>query len=405
MCTLLHTKSRLQHPNSLRAKKQSASRVADDPTVKGNPASQVRLCRLQDLAKIFLKGERHNIRNMKLNRAIFLAFIVPIIFLAGVISFFLFLPLELQSITNFVAYLSGLSTSIMVFVYIVIYSRQLDTMSKQLEEMQFSRDVQVQPLPYLQEGKASLKLPRYYIDPSTNFSKMKLASFVNVSFKILNLGNGPAITVDFIPHLFTGPRIKKPVILDKDTFCTPIDCIPLKSNPPQAIDFQFDNGKDGKEILEGLIEDFRIMVSFSIAYKNAIGKPFYEDVSFWLVVMSKKDLETIKSGLKLIHTAPIDFLNQLKQFEKFAQLQREEEQEKIFSEVNQKIHSILGLDQIELKVELARRSFDVHAFSEEAYHKWLDEKAKLEANIRKEIRSCWEKNDELIKYDGLENTS
>jgi hypothetical protein len=342
---------------------------------------------------------------MKFNRAVFLAAIVPIIFLAGVISFFVFLPLELQSITNFVAYLSGLSTAIMVLVYIVIYSRQLDTMSKQLEEMQFTRDVQVQPLPYLQEGKASLKLPRYYVGPSTDFTKMELMSFVKANFKIINHGNGPAIAVDFIPHILTGSRIKEPVILDKDTFCAPVDCVPLKLDTPQTIEFQFDNGSDGKEILETLMEDYRILLRFSIAYKNAIGKPFQERISFWLNVKSKEDLERIKSSLKLIHTAPIDFSNQLQKFEKFASFQREEEKDKIFSEVNQRILSILGLDEVELEVQLALRSFDVRSISEEAYYTWLDQKAKLEGNIKKEMRGCWEKHDEPIKYDSLENTS
>jgi hypothetical protein len=327
---------------------------------------------------------------MKVGKGTILAAIVPIIFLIGVFSFFIFLPPELRSLTNFIAYLSGLSSSIMVLVYLVTYSRQLDTMSKQLSEMKFARDVQVQPLPYLQQGKASMLLPSYYVSPSNNFKKMELCSFVQANFNIINHGNGPAIGVDFIPHLLTGSKVKKPEILDKDILSAPVDCVPLKTETAQTIEFNLDDKSDGQKILEALTEDKRIAIDFSITYKNALGKPFLEEIAFWLNVMSEKDLENIKLALKLTRTASIDFATELQKYEKIAAASNEVEQVKLLDEVNKKINAILGQDKVELGVGMALRSFKVRSISEDEYRKWLDEKAMLEENIKKEIRGCWE---------------
>lgn len=333
---------------------------------------------------------------MKLNKQLLLVAIVPIVFIVGVVSFFVFLPKDLVTLTNLIGYMSSLSTTVMVLVYIVTTSRQLDTMGNQLKEMQYSRDVQIQPLPYLEAISASFDLPRYYVGPSTDFTKMELCSFVNASFNVINHGNGPAILVDFITHLESGPRGKEGEILDKCTLSPHVNCVPLKSKPSRKIDFQLDDHADCQKILEAMIKDLRIAITFVIVYKNALGKPFQENVAFWLMVKSEADLELLKSGLKVIRTAGIDFATQLQQHEQLAIAKREDKRTKLLDETNKKIDAILKETKVNLKVTIAPRSFMVCSISEEYYQQLIAQKSELEANITKEIHGCWEKHENEI---------
>lgn len=329
---------------------------------------------------------------MKLNRQLLLVAIVPIVFVIGIVLFFVLLPSELLTLTNFIGYMSSLSTTVMVLVYVVTTSRQLDTMSNQLKEMQFSRSVQVQPLPYLEKRHAEFVLPRYYVGPSTDFKKMELCSYVRARFVILNYGNGPAIIVDFITHLVSGPRGKESEILNKDTVTPHVDCVPLKTRNPQEIDFELDDGSDGQHIVEALIKDHRIAISFIIIYKNALGKPFRENVAFWLNAKSEKDFEMLKSSLKLIRTAGIDFAAQLQKHEKLAIAGREDERIAALEETNKKINDMFGVSEIDLEAQIAPSNFDVRSISEEEYQGLLARKAKIEEDVTKEIRRCWEKH-------------
>jgi hypothetical protein len=328
---------------------------------------------------------------MKLSGQLLLVAIVPFIFVIGIVLFFILLPEELLTLTNFIGYMSSLSTTVMVLVYVVTTSRQLNTMSNQLKEMQYSRSVQVQPLPYLETRHASFELPRYYVGPSTDFKKMELRSYVKASFAILNHGNGPAIIVDFIAHLVSGPRGKKGEILDKDTVTPHVDCVPLKTRNPQEIDFELDDSSDGQHIVEALIKDHRIAISFIIIYKNALGKPFRENVAFWLNVKSEKDFEMLKSSLKLIRTVGIDFAAQLQKYEKLAIAGREDERIAVLEETNKKINDMFGVSKIDLEAEIAPSTFDVRSISEEEYQGLLALKSEIEEDVSKEIRRCWEK--------------
>ena len=127
---------------------------------------------------------------------------IPVIFAVGVIAFFLGLPPELLTITNFIAYASSLSTVIMVLVYLFTNSQQLRIMETQLKEMEMSRNSQIQPLPYLEKPKAEMQVSRYYIGPSTKFKRMRLCCRFFFEFSVNNIGNGPAVAVDFIPKLY-----------------------------------------------------------------------------------------------------------------------------------------------------------------------------------------------------------
>lgn len=128
---------------------------------------------------------------MEMKRDWLMVISIPIIFVAGMVSFFVLLPPELITLVNFVAYVSSLSTIVMVLVYVFTTSLQLRAMQSQLNEMQYSRDAQVQPLLYFDKLKMSVKAPRFCLDPETK--KAGFVDRVDFDFSVSNIGNGCAL--------------------------------------------------------------------------------------------------------------------------------------------------------------------------------------------------------------------
>ncbi|MFC1507583.1 hypothetical protein ACFLQ6_11050, partial [Thermoproteota archaeon] len=94
---------------------------------------------------------------------------IPSIFILGIIAFFVLIPSGSITVNIFISYVASLSTVIMVLVYIFTTSRQLGVMRHQLDEIQYSRNVQVQPLIDIKDVTINLEAPRYYASPENEF--------------------------------------------------------------------------------------------------------------------------------------------------------------------------------------------------------------------------------------------
>jgi hypothetical protein len=278
----------------------------------------------------------------------------------------------------------------MVLVYIITTSRQLNTMHNQLEEMQYSRGVQIQPLPYFEKPKADLDLPRFYVGPQTDFKKMELMCMLHVGFSVSNVGNGPAIAIDFLPMICSGSRVKEQIILLKETLCSRIDCVPSGDRDPKPAEFHFSD-KEHKAV-EDLARNGRLAFGCEMVFKNSLGTAFREQVAFWLTIASEKDLETLTSSLKRIKTAEIDFSKQVKRYKELMNVGRTEEAKKVLDDANALLEKDLG-KQIVLKVETSWGAFDVRPISSSDYQKLLDDKLESERATRDAIRGCSKKNE------------
>lgn len=315
-----------------------------------------------------------------------MAAIIPIVFAVGIIAFFGLLPPELITLSNFISYVASLSTIILVLVYILTTSRQLSTMRSQLTEMQYSRNVQVQPLMSLEKAKTNFELPRYYTSPLTEFKKMDLLCRIHFSTIVSNIGNGPAVAVDFIPKLVTAKRGLHGAIGTTlvETFGRRVECISLKEGDSKKINFMFIDEKH--KVAENLLSAYLIALELVMVYKNAIGMAFKQQMAFWINLPSEKELETLKLCLKSIRTADIDFKEQIKEFETLKEHGRDKEATRILRKVNAELKKRLkGQHEIDLSTGIATGSFSVGPISQSEYERILAEKEETIKKILGEI--------------------
>ena len=229
---------------------------------------------------------------------------IVIIFTVGTLVFFLWLPIEMITISNFIAYTSSLSTVIMVIIYLFTYYQQLNVMQNQLKEMKFSRNVEIQPLPYLEEPKGEMSLSRFFQIYETDFKKIGLMCRFFSEFEVTNIGNGPAVTIDFIPKFYEkipNNQGDSPLI---ESMGKRIECISLREGDSQKISFlSFD---PDVKVVEKLLQKHVVLLFVKIVYKNSLGMAFKENVGFWVSVAREHE-DKIKSCLKINKTAEIDF--------------------------------------------------------------------------------------------------
>ena len=206
--------------------------------------------------------------------------LIPVIFIGGISLFFLLLPSEAISITNFVAYAASWSTVVMVLIYVFTNSRQLKIMQRQISEMNLTRNVQFQPLVYPKEPKVECETPQYFGDPATEFKKMEFCCRIYVTFKVANLGNGPAVELDFLPKIITktwdrtGSKPKEQIKELKVEGLGPrIECISLGEGDSKDVNFLLFDSK--AEFFEALLNS-GTYIFFDVIFKNVLGMTFKE---------------------------------------------------------------------------------------------------------------------------------
>jgi len=302
---------------------------------------------------------------------------IPTIFAVGIALFFVLLPLESISITNFVAYASGWSTVVMVLVYVFTTSRQLGIMQQQLKEMYYSRRVQVQPLIYPDKPKVTPESPHYYLGPETVFKKMRFMCRVFVDFKVNNLGNGPAVEIDFMPKLVSkiwDPTLIRPrgkVTELVDGLGQRMECISLREGDNKEIGFIFFD--EELKFVNSLLDNFFAYVSCEIVFKNVLGMVFRETFDFRVALKDPaKEEEKLSMYLKTAKTAEIDFGKKIREFEALIEKGRENEAGDIFHGVNEEIKArFKGYEQLVLASDILPGSFSISTISQNDYEKMI----------------------------------
>ena len=319
---------------------------------------------------------------------------VPVLYALGILAYFALFRNEM-SLTNLVGYMASLSTTIMVLIYILTTTRQLDTMHHQLEEMQYSRSVQVQPLPYFEKHKTVVTFPRFYTDPTEKHNKLILYCEVDFSLSISNIGSGPAISVDFIPSVCKLPFRDIPrhrIVLATETIAPTVDCLSLREGDSHDLTFHF--GDREFSIIEALLAEYRVLLRCEIIFKNVLGMAFREKVSFWASLSSENDLETIRSCLKTAKSAEIEFETHVKSYERLRNLGKAEAAKKLLDHVNEELKKrTSGEESLELTMEHAPGSFVVGPISDSEYEKSLSRMKEQQRRVAERIYSCWKERD------------
>ena len=333
-----------------------------------------------------------------MNKESVMALSIPIIFAIGIIAFFALLPAESITLSNFIAYVASLSTAIMVLVYLSTTSRQLNAMYNQLREMQFSRNLQTQPLPFLTTLKAKIERPHLWVDPKDRFLKPAIACRIILEGKIENLGNGPAVAIDFIPRILCAEYDKQfsdselPCVLYQkkpkeiktiETTVQRVACLSLKEGDSKDVKWMF---ADSDNMLLNSIVTPKPTSEFletTVLYKNVLGASFRAEFVYG-IDYSDKSIDKMKSCAKVIETVRIDFGTDLVKYENLASKKEYEEMKKISEKISKGIEENFKFEDVPLELNLISGVFSVSPITEEEYRKEI---SKLEQRKAKELPS------------------
>lgn len=304
--------------------------------------------------------------------------VIPIVFAAGTIAFFLLIPMELITLGNFIAYMASLSTVVMVLVYLLTTSQQLNAMQSQLTEMQLTRNLQTQPLPYPRITKSEIIAPNFWGFPQDEFGKMHLVYTLMFVGSIENLGNSPAVSVDIFPRVVcieTRGAKQSDIVCLQDLTPTKeemlerdwqrIECLPLRDLGAKEISCAF---PDDHALVESFLSQ-RIsqqQLQLTILYKNILGAGFRTDLAY-AIDYPETESEKLKLLLKAMESAKIDFAEDLVQYETCRASGRTEKAEELSSKLRKDFPAKYKLENIHLELELIPGSFSVKPITEKEY--------------------------------------
>lgn len=303
-----------------------------------------------------------------------LRYSIPVLFIAGIIAFFVF-NAQITELSLFISYLSSLSTVIMVLIYLHTNSEQLSSMTKQLNEMQFTRNVQSQPLIDFEELKVRYILPRFRFNPAAP-ENISLCCQIIFTAKVKNIGNSPATSIDIIPRLISENRD----VLSENSIGAKINVISLKDDNKDVIFGLYDTEH---KVIEYLVERHVFFSTIHIIYKNVLGMPFKQKMEYVLPVRSIEEHERLIACLKTIKTSEIDFSERKEKYASLVKRESMEEAKSILDELNAELEDVLGEeDEMEIEPGLLSGSFSVEPIQNTEYIQLINEQNE---RARKEV--------------------
>lgn len=242
-------------------------------------------------------------QNLNLSTKLLLVFLLIVIF-----GYFLPSP----ALSAFISYLNNHATLFLViltFTYVLTTNRQLQSMEKQLNVMDSSVKLQIQPLPIPEVSEIYLEKIRPYLSPDTGFSKVEVLSRLHYQIKLKNIGTGAALNIVMFPTiLISGESAKK---INLPSF-NPEQIHLVSENETETGTFmQFDKDYD---LLRGLNSYGDVTLHIEIYYRNIFGAGFKETSEHHLSVDYEQH-DRLNEWSSFIDGENEDLQNDIKRFE------------------------------------------------------------------------------------------
>ena len=293
-------------------------------------------------------------------------FILLIVIISGILSFFFF---NTPYLIDFLTYMAGFATiliAILTGIYVITTNGQLKVMRKQLKEMEFSRNLQTQPLPIIKDVECYIEPPRIFKNIPDNF-KIVNSTRVCMNTKVENIGIGSAVSVDIIPNLIC----KFPNEICIQTVSKRFDF--LEERAPDELEVLFIT-KD--EFLENLIEctiDSLPILDLTIYYKNVLGA-FFKAVYKYRIYPFHEDMDIIKKWLKNVKTFDIDFSSKIKNYNSFVKINPDgEDANTIYYEMKSEFEKNMQDSKLYVELYLIPGSFNVKPISDKEFNSEIGE--------------------------------
>lgn len=282
------------------------------------------------------------------------------LFISGVLSFFFVNSSSLKDFSNYMTGFATILLAILTGIYVITTNSQLNVMKRQLKEMEFSRNLQTQPLPIFKDVECFLEPPKIFIEGCTENKKIVVTIKTDIIGKIENIGIGSAVAIDFIPILTcknpNGKRIE-------DIF-TRLDFLEERGIEEFEVQFNTDD-----EILESFLEigtEQLPILELTVYYKNVLGA-FFKAVYNYKIYPFDEDEDIIKKWLKSIKMFDIDFSEKIRNYDSQVKI-NPKESETIFDEIKSEFGKGMQDSNLEAPIFLIPGSFNVKPISDEEFN-------------------------------------
>ncbi len=295
-----------------------------------------------------------------------------IVILVSIIAAFICLTIigyfyPTSSIGEVLRYYNGISSLIIVLLtlmYVITTNRQLLAMQNQLNIMDSSVKLQIQPLPVPSVKEIHLEKIRAYSGPESKFKKIELLSRFHFKIDFKNAGTGAALNTSVFASICLRSKDEKVQELEIPQI-GPTEIYLICENEKQAdsimntfmiLDRQF-------EIFKALNNDSQVLLNLRIYYKNIFGSGFLEEAQYSLS-FEKEQEELVKSWDEFINTGIKTLNEDIVRFESLiAKLPKEAKES--FQKVNNHLKERFDKD-LKLKYRIKPSSYNVRIVDFEA---------------------------------------
>lgn len=274
---------------------------------------------------------------------------------------------------DIVTYLTGISSfiiAILTVFYVLTNSNQLDVMSKQLVEMKKDRELQNQPLPWIENVRFKIDAPRLFYSPPDK--KHSFISRYSGYIDLINLSDCPAISIDITSKLIIKNREEETVL---ESIFERVDTLAGNKRYPRnesdkKISFLFSSDETGK--LFSILRDFSKtpILKVDIVYRNILGGCFLIENEYQLIQHKEDD-----DMINLWHTDIVSFETKEKEIlEKLIHLKKQKDSgwDELFDSVTASYK--YEKDKVALNAYSLKGALKINTLETEDYEKRLEGK-------------------------------
>ena len=284
-------------------------------------------------------------------------------------------------IGSFISYCNNYSSLFLViltFSYVLTTNRQLISMEKQLNVMDSSVKLQIQPLPVPKIENIYLQKINAYVGPESGFSKIEMIARLHFDLNLKNVGTGAALNINVFPSIEIIDETTKEIVLPD---FRPEQIHLLSENETETGRFMLCD-KDF-ELFRGMNPKVKVMgrqtvtLKLDIYYKNIFGSGFVERASYSLSPSSGHE-ETVEQWKDFIDNKYDEIAKDIKRYDSLKK-SLPDEADQIFKSIREKLESKFKED-LPLKTYNNSNSYSIDI-----------------VNFEEEIKKANEHNDKKIK--------
>jgi hypothetical protein len=297
-------------------------------------------------------------------------------------------------VVSFIGAMATLAIALLTVAYLIVTSKQLGVMDKQLQEMARTRELEAQPLPYLEITKVFLERPRFFYTPPEDRYQASFRLFIN--YRLSNRGAHAAV------NIITAARVTlhvKNEELTLDGGAEEISVLgPGEGHPPtkeHSNNFLFT--EDRITTLLGILRDrsYRnpALLSIRFIYRNILGGCFANTWYFEFAPRSEEDFDILANWDSRLVSFQTEYKEQINELKKLRGKDRDAWEE-LFKSLKKSLdESLKGGEENDLAWVQIPNSFRAEVISKERYKAELQER-RFGTPIPQWITSCIAKETE-----------